>query len=302
VLPAGESASRFVYDGAEQTVLARYDTALPTARLVRPLGFTLTESDSFCAKVRGRVRSENFFAHSSFNAQIAFGFLNLQSTGPDRTGFTATPKAFDVVAFDYFPNITLFGGPSLGPTIIRSNLGQSYFSSIHFGFGSETELADPGEPDVPRDTPLTAELRYNPVLRRATVRLSANGVFLPINFGGGPDSDASTITTPLPAGGFSVDAFGFLLWQDTNPFSGGATTVRADVEYASVSVFAPGYGDFDGDCDVDVDDLHLFVQCRSGPDVPLTPSCERFDSDGDNDVDQADFGRFQVNYTPAETE
>ena len=53
----------------------------------------------------------------------------MQTTGIDRvTG--ANGGAYDLVSFDYFPNITDFSGPSLGPTVINSNTGIGFPPSI----------------------------------------------------------------------------------------------------------------------------------------------------------------------------
>ncbi|HSA29403.1 MAG TPA: serine hydrolase [Phycisphaerae bacterium] len=52
-------------------------------------------------------------------------------------------------------------------------------------------------------------------------------------------------------------------------------------------------GDFDGDGDVDPDDLVLFEACVSGPMIALLPECRDRDFDHDGDVDQSDFGLFQ---------
>ena len=53
-------------------------------------------------------------------------------------------------------------------------------------------------------------------------------------------------------------------------------------------------GDFDVDFDVDQSDFGSFQVCVSGPDVPVgDPACEKADLDNDGDVDQGDFGLFQ---------
>jgi len=57
--------------------------------------------------------------------------------------------------------------------------------------------------------------------------------------------------------------------------------------------------DWDRDGDVDRDDFELFVDCASGPAVPVVAGCERKDLDGDGDVDQDDFGFFQRCYSGA---
>lgn len=70
----------------------------------------------------------------------------------------------------------------------------------------------------------------------------------------------------------------------------------------------PAYrGDFDGDGDVDAQDLQIFESCLTGPAVgPPASGCEPADLEGDGDVDQSDFGLFQrcwsgENIPPAES-
>jgi hypothetical protein len=63
-----------------------------------------------------------------------------------------------------------------------------------------------------------------------------------------------------------------------------------------------GGGDFDGDGDVDLDDLDRLLECLTGPGgTPVEPppicpgTClEAFDSDADTDVDLCDFAAFQT--------
>jgi hypothetical protein len=67
-----------------------------------------------------------------------------------------------------------------------------------------------------------------------------------------------------------------------------------------VREFSPAsYGDFDGDGDVDNQDVALFVSCISGSGVPNngTQLCQNADLDHDNDVDQSDFGLLQRCYS-----
>ena len=69
---------------------------------------------------------------------------------------------------------------------------------------------------------------------------------------------------------------------------------------------AAGYGDVDGDEDVDLTDLALFVPCMDGPgdalvlpDGALNDSAEA-DVDGDGDVDLRDFAAFTRQFTGAD--
>jgi hypothetical protein len=56
--------------------------------------------------------------------------------------------------------------------------------------------------------------------------------------------------------------------------------------------------DSDGDGDVDLADFGNFQLCFTGPGGgPLTPTCQVFDSDGDDDVDLTDFSAFQLSFT-----
>ncbi len=70
-----------------------------------------------------------------------------------------------------------------------------------------------------------------------------------------------------------------------------ATNVTITVDVSPCSAFVAA--DFDLDCDVDGDDVALFVSCASGPAIPLTPGCEAKDLDLDGDVDARDFGIVQ---------
>jgi len=56
-------------------------------------------------------------------------------------------------------------------------------------------------------------------------------------------------------------------------------------------------GDFDHDGDVDGHDLDLLVACTSGPAILFGADCDAMDLDGDDDVDQSDFGLFQRGYS-----
>ncbi|HUU17353.1 MAG TPA: hypothetical protein VM243_06735 [Phycisphaerae bacterium] len=59
-----------------------------------------------------------------------------------------------------------------------------------------------------------------------------------------------------------------------------------------------GYGDFDGDDDVDPDDYAFLAPAMTGPQNEVTPGSgyEAGDYDADNHVDLRDFGRFQELY------
>lgn len=67
---------------------------------------------------------------------------------------------------------------------------------------------------------------------------------------------------------------------------------RVDMGYHySDSAACPA--DMDGDCDVDLEDFHLFAECLTGPEDEPAGGCEEADLDFDGDVDLEDFAAFQ---------
>ena len=299
-------AGRFVYDSASQSLRAHFDTGLPTARLVRELGATVNQASSFRYTVDFEILSEGFFWDPDGYAQIAFGLMNRSTTGPDRAGGNeALEKAYDILTFDYFPNISPFwGGPTLSPTLINSPSAAGYWGSFNFEAGRETRLNDAGELPLPLDTPLTAEVTYayRGATGRATLRVLQNETPLAINRWGGADGDPpawggvdgdpTTISTTLDGVGFAHDAFGFLLWNDSWALT---SSVIADVVFHRVEMKIGGsWADFDYDGDVDLADFTVFQSCFNGPNRPAPSGCvANVDADVDGDVDLTDFGAFQ---------
>ncbi len=74
---------------------------------------------------------------------------------------------------------------------------------------------------------------------------------------------------------------------------GGWNIDDVEVFGGSAAAFPVVPGDFDQDCDVDLDDLEQFEFCASGPGIPHYGGCDTGDFDIDSDVDQADFAAFQ---------
>lgn len=74
----------------------------------------------------------------------------------------------------------------------------------------------------------------------------------------------------------------------------------ASSDVGALEFFAP---DFDGDGDVDGNDLMVFVDCvsGSGQNHPGTLTCRQADLDNDGDVDQSDFGLLQRCYSGSGT-
>ncbi len=273
------------FSSTADALTASYDTLLPTAKLAWPLGTTLNSTTSFHLRVQATLVGDGFSADPNRFAQIAFGLVNSGTTGDDRAGGHGG-DAFDAVTVDYFPNISpIFGGPSLGPTVIATDTGASFFSSIQFPFNQEGALDD--ELPLPLDTKLEYQLDYDADPGLLTLRVWADGAALPINANqpdfdpGGFDGDATTIQLPLdPGTTFSVDQFAILLWQDTFLPAGAAPSVRADWRFSEIMVSTPDDavpGDTNDNGRVDLEDLNN-VRNHFG-DAGLSPG-DAFPRDG----------------------
>lgn len=236
---AGDT-TRFSYSG--QKLIAAYDTARATTKLLWSLGKTLTAGNDFRYEVDFSITGQGFSADPNGFAQIAFGLVNSSTTGGNRSGGPtfdgANGSAYDTVTADYFPNLSSFGGPTLGATVIQTQ-GQApgFFSSIEFPFGDETDLTTEGP--LPLDTKLAVRVVYQAATRTLTLELS--GVDINSKGGGnvlgGADGDIHTIQNVLPSDVvFSVDSFGILLWQDEFISPGGGSSVVADVAFERIVV------------------------------------------------------------------
>lgn len=74
---------------------------------------------------------------------------------------------------------------------------------------------------------------------------------------------------------------------------------RPEVQASAAYMLAVYPCDFDGDGDVDGDDMYWFSYCMYGPGVPYPEGCGAFDTDGDGDVDLQDFGVCMESFTGA---
>ncbi len=225
----------------DSTLTAQYNTLLETDKILFPLTHHLTAADSFTITTRFKILSTNFFADPNGFAQIGFGLVNSVTTGPDRsTSFTTNGDTFDMIGFDYYPNVNSFPSPSLSPTIFSSRTGteDAIPGHLHTVFYSESALNDPGESGLPLDTFINSTLAYDATTRRATLSLTTSAGPLFLNFGGGFDGDTSTIQLDFPVGkNFDVDSYALTLWKDS--WAGPDPSVRADMVFDSFSVSTP---------------------------------------------------------------
>jgi hypothetical protein len=184
-----------VYTGdATGALNVHLNSSLPTARLQRPLGVTLTDTNSFTLST---VFSFNVIsAPGDQDMQFAFGLVNSSTTGGDCTGsptnFTSD-NVFSTVEFEYFPNVsTLYGGPSLIPTAFGAQEpGEDAFANSAAIYGYPTILGDHtnGVTALPQNVTLQAILAYSGQTR--TLTLTMNQV--------NPDGSLTLIDTEVPS-------------------------------------------------------------------------------------------------------
>lgn len=272
-VPVGHDASRFDYDNGGPLLTIHYNTSEPTAWYLRPIDAnqprTLGRCEDFEFTVTFRIKSMGFIADPASFAQIGWGLINSQTTGEDRVGGSLNgPYAFDSVTLDYYPNVTSFGGPTLGATIWHSDVGDDYFSSFDFPFGPESDINTAfGDEPPALDTVYTAGVTYDSGAQTATQTVQGTSSFLGINTdggggAGGPDSDAATIQTALFVNTpFTVDTFALTAWEDTYDFDPQTPSVVADVDVMEITFFARTLvkGDMNRDGRVDGADIAMFV-------------------------------------------
>ncbi len=125
-----------------------------------------------------------------------------------------------------------------------------------------------------------------------------NGRTLPLLLGLG---SGFTLFGP-PTGTF--DVVGIFDQEDeteADGYKGGYRLWAMDYDGSQFVLLRHVKPDFDGDGDVDADDLAHFEACASGPAVPPTASnCLSANFDGDIDVDQSDFAVLQRCWSGAE--
>ena len=201
---------RFPGDG-RGSLRVLYDTTRPQARISTPLGAMVSFDDDFQFGAILTIRSENFFADPNGFSQIAFGLWNSSTTGFGRTLFPS--DSFDLLEFDYFPNLTSFGGPFVTPSLFGGEVGGNAFFNFTF-LSAETAL--------PLDVPLLCQFVHDGATRRLTLRigrLESGATFREI-----PGSRISIDTGALDPT-FLVDVLGIAAYFE------GFASLRASVDY-----------------------------------------------------------------------
>jgi hypothetical protein len=216
----GDTASRFTFVADTRprcpgdprgSLRVLYDTTLPTGRIGTPLGSVLSLDEDFRFGAVLTIRSQGFAADPNGFSQIAFGLWNSHTTGLGRTLFPS--DSYDLVEFDWFANVTSFGGPFLSPSIFGGNVGGNAFDNFAF---QSAEIA------LPFDVPLLCEGVYAAAARTITVTVSRHTrgpVFVPV-----PGATATVDLSGL-APGFLVDTLGI------GAYGEGWASLRAEVDF-----------------------------------------------------------------------
>ena len=201
---------RFAGDG-RGSLRVLYDTSRPQARISTPLGDVVSFDEDFEFGAILTIRSQDFFADPNGFSQIAFGLWNSSTTGFGRTLFPS--DSFDLLEFDYFPNLTSFGGPFITPSVFGGEVGGNAFSNFTF-LSAGTAL--------PLDVPLLCQFVHTGATRRLTLRigrLESEAIFREI-----PGSRISIDTGSLNPT-FLVDVLGIAAYFE------GFASLRVSVDY-----------------------------------------------------------------------
>jgi hypothetical protein len=201
---------RFPGDG-RGSLRVLYDTTRPQARISTPLGTVVSFDDDFEFGAILTIRSADFYADSNGFSQIAFGLWNSSTTGSGRTLFPS--DSFDLLEFNYFPNLTSFGGPFITPSLFGGEVGGNAFFNFTF-LSVETAL--------PFDVPLLCRFVHDGTTRRLTLqigRLDRSATFREIP-GGRVIVDTGALNPT-----FLVDVVGIAAYFE------GFASLRASVDY-----------------------------------------------------------------------
>jgi hypothetical protein len=217
------------------SVTAVYDSNEPPALLGFPLAEALDQDDPFTAAAMFVIDPDDFAADPNGFFQISWGLWNSTTTGLERTGnfVDFAGDTFDLIEFDYFPNVTFFGGPFVSPTL----LGEANPADPSFSFlGSFANLTfASASAELPLGEPLLALMEHRPDVDSLVVtvyRILNGNHLVPVT--------GATTTIPLgflSSRAYQVDVVGLTLWKDGFVFD--APSLFARVTYHGLIV-TPG--------------------------------------------------------------
>jgi hypothetical protein len=221
---------------------ARYLSTEDSARVGWPLTGTLGEEEPFTAFFVLEIREEGFLADPLGFHQISWGLWNAERTGLQRVLLGPDADTFDLLEFDWFPNVNpFFGGPYLSPALF----GSPAYDAPSFpdaGAFANADLFFGPPADLPRGEPLVTTLVNRPAEGVVVIQawtLGQTGALLPV-----PGAQALLSAGDLYDPRFAFDAIGLTLYRD--PFSTGeAPSVDVTVDVHALGV-VPGLLSGDG--------------------------------------------------------
>ena len=213
------------------SLTARYDSNMEPGRVGWALPEDWTQDDPFTAVAVFVIEPEGFVADPFGFFQISWGLWNSQTTGMERTGTLSNfaGDTFELVEFDYFPNVSpFFGGPYLSPAVFGvADRDHPLFDLL----GSFANLSFGSLPlDLPLGVPLAAVIENRPeenAVVFSVQRVTESGGMLPL-----PGGVTVLPRSLLSVDGFSLDTVGLTLWRDG--FAGESPSLRADVTFHSI--------------------------------------------------------------------
>ncbi|MFQ5766946.1 MAG: hypothetical protein ACE5ID_03060 [Acidobacteriota bacterium] len=214
------------------SLTALYDATLPAGRLGFMLPRPLTQDDPFTAAAVFIIDAAGFTADPAGFFQISWGLWNSSTTGLERTG---TPDnfatdTFELLEFDYFPNVSAFGGPFLSPSVAGMADLQDPLFTLLGAFSNFTFASVQSE--LPLGAPLLAVMRHRPaegILAISVFRIISRRNLEPV-----PGAQVQVPLLALSPRAYLLDAAGLTLWRDG--FSGSEPSLRANVIFHGLVV------------------------------------------------------------------
>ena len=198
------------------------DSSLPTARFQRSLGCTLTDTNDYVLTTRFSFTVTS--APADQDMQIAFGLVNSNLTGGNRTGspgIYTDDDTFNSVEFDYFPNANPWD-PTLTPAVFGAQLpDDDAFANFTALFGNDSNLGTHtnGITSLPQAVTLQATMIYNAatkLLKLTIYMVNADGFLSPLDTTEPPlnlsaPGQYSQYYTNAP---FNVDSLAIMAYHD----------------------------------------------------------------------------------------
>ncbi|RMG42519.1 MAG: hypothetical protein D6718_13825 [Acidobacteria bacterium] len=231
---------------APGSLSARYRDDWPFARVGWPLAEPLDEETPFTAAAAFVIEPEGFWADPNGFFEISFGLYSSEATGAQRVWYGPDADTFELLEFDYFPNVSpLFGGPYLSPALFgAANEDDPAFpfagayANAAFYFGPPVEL--------PQGEPLLALIEHRPGQDAAVVsvsRILEDGSLVPVS--------GAVAVLPLDAltlRRYAFDTLGLTFWSSGAEAPAIDVTVRYHLLAVRPGLVAPrSLGEVAGD-------------------------------------------------------